>query len=745
MPDAPGPVPLDAILEARARIASHVHRTPMLTSETGARVAAAAGIVVGDGRLYLKAEHLQKTGSYKPRGTTNRVLTLTDSERRSGIVTFSAGNAGQAYAWAAREAGIHAVVVMPAAAVRAKVDATRGYGAEVVLHGANLDETLAELERRRTEQGLRLCHPFDDPAVISGYGTVGLEVVEDLPEVDVVVVPVGGGGLISGIATAIKEQRPSARVYGVEPEGSNALSLGLAAGEPVRISPHSVADGLNAPFAGAWTIAIGRRYVDDIVLLDDPTILAGLRFGVERLKQVLEPAGAAALAAVLFGRVPIRTGERVVVVLSGGNVDMAKLGELIDGAAPLPGAVYGPSESAATLVALPTPGPPSASAGPALLTDVPPAPPTREPPTITFALPSARSLVASGFELLRTSQPELRRASLYIGLLTLLVIGPAAVFVVYLLTQDPEVFGIFFGFQDPGAVGSLPSGAAVFAALAIIVVPGILAVSIEAQNLGLALLAARYVNRPMTVHEALRRSRQAFWRVLAATMLISVVAVVLSLASAPLIVRFLGEGPDASALASAVFGIAFGMPFAYMTTGIIVGNVGAVETLKRSLRLARARPRLALVIALFATAVSVIQTFALGAGGDALLRVSEFLHLGFESGPILTLLSVVLILAGVVAIGSLTFTISAIAVAPQVVAFLGLTHHAAGLDLARRPVAPVSVVAPVVPPVAPEAPVSAWNTSPPVAQTRLVTLPMLALAAISALVAVAGISGIPGS
>jgi hypothetical protein len=150
--------------------------------------------------------------------------------------------------------------------------------------------------------------------------------------------------------------------------------------------------------------------------------------------------------------------------------------------------------------------------------------------------------------------------------------------------------------------------------------------------------------------------------------------------------------------------------------------------------------------------VSVIQTFALGAGGDALLRVSEFLHLGFESGPILTLLSVVLILAGVVAIGSLTFTISAIAVAPQVVAFLGLTHHDAGLDLARQPVAPVSVVAPVVPPeapvvppVAPEAPVSAWNTSPPVAGTRLVTLPMLALAAIAALVAVAGISGIPGT
>ena len=717
----------------------------MLTSETGARIVAAAGIVVADGRLYLKAEHLQKTGSFKARGITNKMLSLTEEEHAAGIVTFSAGNAAQAFAWAAREAGVNAVVVMPAGAVRSKVGAALGYGAEVVLHGVDAGEAFAEMERLREARGLVFCHPFDDPAVIAGHGSVGLEIVEDVPDVDVVVVGVGGGGLISGIATAIKERRPSARVYGVEPEGSNALSLGIAAGEPVRITPRSIADGLNAPFAGAWTIAIGRRYVDDIVLLDDPTILAGLRFGLERLKQVLEPAGAAALAAVLFGRVPIRTGERVVVVLSGGNVDVTRLGELIAGAAPLPDAGDGPSESAATIVALPTPGPPSADAGPALHTDVPPAPPTPAPPPITFALPSARSLVAAGFDLLRTSQPELRRASLYIGLLTLLVIGPATVFVVYLLTQDPEVFGIFFGFQDPGAVGSLPSGAGVIAALAILVVPGILAVSIEAQNLGLALLAARNVKWPMTVHEALHRSRQAFWRVLAATMLISVAAVVLSLASAPLIVRFLGEGPDASALASAVFGIAFGMPFAYMTTGIIVGNVGAVETLKRSLRLARARPRLALVIALFATAVSVIQTFALGAGGDALLRVSEFLHLGFESGPILTLLSVVLILAGVVAIGSLTFTISAIAVAPQVVAFLGLTHHAAGLDLARQPVAPVVVVAPVVPPVAPEAPVSAWNTSTPVARTRLVTLPMLALAAIAALVAVAGISEIRGS
>jgi threonine dehydratase len=329
-------VSLDAILEARVRVGDRVHRTPILTSETAARVGATAGTSVADGRLYLKAEHLQKTGSFKPRGMTNKVMSLTPAEREAGIITFSAGNAAQAYAYAAREAGVHAVVVMPAAAVRSKVDAALGYGAEVVLHGANFVETFAEMERLRDARGLALCHPFDDPAVIAGHGAIGLEIVEDVADVDVVVVGIGGGGLISGIATALKERRPSVRVYGVEPEGSNAFSLGLAAGEAVRITPHSVADGLNAPFAGAWTIAIGKRYLDGVILLDDSTILAGMRFAVERMKQVIEPAGAAALAAVLFGRVPIRAGERVVVVLSGGNVEVSRLGELLAGAAPLP-------------------------------------------------------------------------------------------------------------------------------------------------------------------------------------------------------------------------------------------------------------------------------------------------------------------------------------------------------------------------------------------------------------------------
>ena len=171
---------------------------------------------------------------------------------------------------------------------------------------------------------------------MAGHGSAGLELLDDLPDVDVVVVGIGGGGLISGVAAAVKAQHPGARVYGVEPVGSDAISQALAAGESVRITPQSVADGLNAPFAGELTLAVIRALVDDVIRIDDPTILGGLRFAIERMKQVLEPAGAAALAATLFGRVPVRPGERVCVVASGGNVDPSRLGELLAQAAPLP-------------------------------------------------------------------------------------------------------------------------------------------------------------------------------------------------------------------------------------------------------------------------------------------------------------------------------------------------------------------------------------------------------------------------
>jgi threonine dehydratase len=338
-PNATLDVPLAEVEAARDRIGGLVHRTPLLSSSTAAAwFTAASGIHLADERLYLKAEHLQKTGSFKARGMSNRIATLSPEARARGAITLSAGNAGQAYAWAGRAAGVPVTVVMPAGAVRSKVDACRGYGARVILHGAHVGEALAEMERIRDAEGLTYCRPFDDPMVIAGNGTAGLELMDDLPEVDVVVVGVGGGGLISGIAAAVKGRRPSARVYGVEPERSNALSLALERGEVVRIQPESVADGLGAPFAGEWTLAMARRHLDGLFLLDDPTILAGLRFMLERGKQLLEPAGAAALAAVLAGRVPIENGERVAVVLSGGNVEIGRLGELLAAAGTLPGA-----------------------------------------------------------------------------------------------------------------------------------------------------------------------------------------------------------------------------------------------------------------------------------------------------------------------------------------------------------------------------------------------------------------------
>ena len=330
-------VDLRAIEAAREVIAGRVHRTPLLSSTAAASITArATGVRPGGDRLYLKAEHLQKTGSFKPRGMTARVAALSPAERERGIITVSAGNAAQGYAYAGAALGVPVTVVMPAAAVRSKAEAAAGYGARVVLEGDVMNETFAALERIRDEEGLLYCHPFDDPVVVAGHGSVALEILDDLPDVDVAVVGIGGGGLISGVAAALTERRPGVRVYGVEPMGSDAMTLALAAGEPVRIQPTSVADGLNAPFVGELTLAMDRRYVDDVVLIDDATILAGLRFALTRLKQVLEPAGSAALGATLAGRIPIREGERVAVVLSGGNVDVTRLGELIERAAALP-------------------------------------------------------------------------------------------------------------------------------------------------------------------------------------------------------------------------------------------------------------------------------------------------------------------------------------------------------------------------------------------------------------------------
>jgi len=309
---------LREIEATRGRIAGKVHRTPMFTSTTlGERL----GVEIS-----LKAENFQKTGSFKARGAYNNIVQLTDDEKARGVITVSAGNHAAAVAWAAKAAGVAATVVMAESASPVKVAATRGYGAEVILHGATSAEAFAEMYRLRAERNLTFIHPFDSPRTLAGTGTIGLELLEDVPDVDMVVVGIGGGGLIGGIAAAIGQAKPSARIIGVEPTGADAMMRSLAAGEVVHLDRvNTIADGLAPPFVGALPLASVQRYVADVIALTDDEITEGMRFLIERCKLVVEPAGAAATAAVLLGKVPLRPGEKVAIIVSGGNIDVPTL------------------------------------------------------------------------------------------------------------------------------------------------------------------------------------------------------------------------------------------------------------------------------------------------------------------------------------------------------------------------------------------------------------------------------------
>lgn len=306
--------------DARARIAGSVHRTPLLHSRTlSERVGAP---------LYLKCENLQRTGAFKVRGALHRLLRLTDEERARGVVTISAGNHAQAVAWAAGTAGVHAVVVMPEHASRAKVEASRGYGAEVVLHG-DARAAFARAFELAEARGLRFVHPFDDEEVVAGHGSCALEILEDLPDVETIVVPVGGGGLISGIAAAAAAVRPGIAVWGVEPEGADAMARSLAAGHAVHLDHVStVADGLAAPMAGTLNHALVEAHGRGVVTVSDARIVAAMALLLERTKLLTEPAGAAGLAGLLDGGIPVAEGP-VAVILSGGNVDMTTLARLL--------------------------------------------------------------------------------------------------------------------------------------------------------------------------------------------------------------------------------------------------------------------------------------------------------------------------------------------------------------------------------------------------------------------------------
>ncbi|HEY3174758.1 MAG TPA: threonine/serine dehydratase [Candidatus Polarisedimenticolia bacterium] len=314
-------ITLADVKEARERIGPLVHRTPLFGSATLSKMA---------GRpVYLKCENLQKTGSFKPRGALNNMMRLGPDERRRGVITISAGNHAQGVAWAASLLGIRAVVVMPAAASVTKAQAARGYGAEVILHG-EISETFRRMEEIREERGLVFIHPFDDDATIAGQGTVGLEIFDDLPGVDTVVVGIGGGGLISGVALAIKESRPSVKVIGVEPTGAAVMHLSRRQGSPARLErADTIADGLAAPFAGARNFEIVEKYVDDLVLVEDSEIRSAMRTLLERCKVLAEPAGAAAAAALLSGKIPPGSGGTTAIVVSGGNVALDTLAALI--------------------------------------------------------------------------------------------------------------------------------------------------------------------------------------------------------------------------------------------------------------------------------------------------------------------------------------------------------------------------------------------------------------------------------
>ncbi len=279
--------------------------------------------------LFLKPENLQRTGAFKIRGALNAVLSLEAEKGQRGIITASSGNHGQAVALAGAITGYPATVIMPEDASPAKVDAVRGYGARVIFCGTSSRERIEMAEDLCLSKGLTFIHPFDDPLVMAGQGTIGLEIISDLPDVDNVLVPVGGGGLISGIATAIKETDPKIRITGVEPEQSNSMYLSIQAGERQQLDNIvSIADGLKTSIPGRNTFPVVQKYVDDIILVSEEEIRKAVLILLERCKILVEPSGAVTVAALISGRLSVK-GLKSVCVLSGGNFSLPELGKVI--------------------------------------------------------------------------------------------------------------------------------------------------------------------------------------------------------------------------------------------------------------------------------------------------------------------------------------------------------------------------------------------------------------------------------
>lgn len=311
------------ILSAKERIKDLVKHTPCSHSDTFSKMIGA--------NVYLKLENQQKTGSFKIRGAGNKISKMMENGDYSPVITSSAGNHAQGVACAATKFGIQSTVVMPAAAPIAKVQATKGYGAEVVLHGSVYDESYDKACEICKETGAKFIHPYDDPDVIAGQGTIGLEIMEDLPDADIVLVPAGGGGILSGISYAVKKINPNVKVYGVQAEGADAISRSFQQKERVCIeNANTIADGIAVKNPGNQTVNLINQYVDDVFTVSDYTISEAILLLMERSKQVVEAAGAVPLAALLEKKVPDVEGKNVVCVISGGNIDVSLIGSLID-------------------------------------------------------------------------------------------------------------------------------------------------------------------------------------------------------------------------------------------------------------------------------------------------------------------------------------------------------------------------------------------------------------------------------
>jgi threonine dehydratase len=280
--------------------------------------------------VYLKLDNLQRTGAFKERGALNKLLTLTAEERSRGVIAASAGNHAQGVAYHAGRHGIRAEICMPLTTPLIKVSATKSYGAEVILHGANYDEACEEAVRRSQQFGMTFVHPFDDEVVIAGQGTMGLEILQQAPDVEAVIAPIGGGGLIAGVACAVKATNPQVRVIGVQPARLPSMKVAIAEGQPVTLSPAAtIADGIAVRRAGEKTLPLIQKYVDDIVTVDEEEIANAILLLLEREKTLAEGAGAAAIAALINRKTPL-SGKKVVVLVCGGNIDVSLLSRIME-------------------------------------------------------------------------------------------------------------------------------------------------------------------------------------------------------------------------------------------------------------------------------------------------------------------------------------------------------------------------------------------------------------------------------